>query len=262
MARSSLKNVIRLIDEVQEALPIEQSFLNDLKRSIEMTDVKNHRVPSQMYKPSSMECIRNMYYQRTGATEDPQSPSFNLIGICNSGSDTHIRIQQAVCDMIENGMDCEYVDVEQFVKQRELNDLTIVSKNGMETKLRHDKYHLSFMCDGIIRYKGHYYILELKTEGSNKWFNRKGVDPTHYDQGTAYATVFGLDEVIFVYIDRDMLNMKSFMFEVTGDMKQTLIGKITDCDGYVEKMITPPKPEVSKKACEYCHYKSRCRSEK
>lgn len=259
MARNSLKNVCRLIQTAKETLPPEQDFLTDLKRSIELTADKAQRLPSKTYKPSGMNCIRASYYQLTGTQPDPSSSNYTLVGICNSGTDIHVRIQTAVEQMKENGMDCEYIDVADFVIQRCLEDVNIISKNGMETKLYHKKLNMSFMCDGIIKYKNHYYILELKTENSYKFANRKDVDPSHYNQGIAYSLAFGIDQVLFVYINRDVLDMKAFMFNVTGEMKEGLVGYITDCDGYVERKIAPPKPEnVSKKACSYCVYKTQC----
>ena len=262
MARNSLKNVMRLIETAKETLPPEQDFLNDLKRSIELTADKGSKLPSKTYKPSGMNCIRASYYQLMGVQPDESSSSYSLIGICNSGTDIHVRIQTAVEQMKDNGMDCEYVDVAEFVKNRNLDYLNIVSKNGMETKLYHKKLNMSFMCDGIIRYKNHYYILELKTESSYKFMNRKDVDPSHYNQGTAYSLAFGLDQVLFVYINRDVLDMKAFMFNVTGEMKEGLVGYIEDCDGYVSRMIVPPKPEnVTKKACNYCGYRNQCRKD-
>lgn len=263
MARNSLKNVFRLIDSVQNQLPPEQDFLNDLKRSIEMTDEKNNRLPSKTYKPSGMNCIRQSYYQIIGIEPDKSSSSYTLVGICNSGTDIHIRIQTAIEQMKDNGMDCEYIDVSTFVNQRNLTDLEIVSKSGMETKLYHKKLNMSFMCDGIVRYKGKYYILELKTENSYKFMNRKDVDPSHYNQATAYSLAFGLDDVLFVYISRDVLDMKSFMFHVTDEMRENLKNYICECDGYVSNKIAPPKPEsVERKTCNYCNYKSRCKKDK
>lgn len=262
MARNSLKNVCRLINTVKETLPPEQDFLNDLKRSIEITADKYTRLPSKTYKPSGMNCIRQSYYQIIGVEPDPSSSSYSMVGICNSGTDIHVRIQNAVEQMKENGMDCEYIDVADFVKQRNLDYLDIVSKNGMETKLYHKKLNMSFMCDGIIRYKGHYYILELKTESSFKFINRKSVDISHYHQGIAYSLAFGIDEVLFVYINRDVLDMKSFMFNVTQEMKIELVSYIEECDGYVNRKIVPPKPDdVPKKACSYCGYKTQCKKD-
>ena len=264
MARNSLKNVAKLIASAKEEIPIEQQFLNDLKRSIEIDADSGYSLPSRTYKPSGMNCIRASYYQVSGIEPDKSSSNYTMVGICNSGTDIHVRIQTAVERMKENDMDCEYIDVQQFVNSRRLTDtLQIVSKNGMETKLYHKKLNMSFMCDGIIRYKNHYYILELKTENSYKFMSRKGVDPSHYHQGTAYSIAFGLDEVLFVYISRDVLDMKAFMFNVTDEMKQELIGYITDCDGYVARKIVPPKPEdVAKKTCNYCIYKTQCGKDK
>ena len=90
--------------------------------------------------------------------------------------------------------------------------------------------------------------------------NRSGVDPSHYNQGTAYSIAFGLDDVLFVYISRDILDMKAFMLHVTDEMKQNLVGYIEECDSYVKRMIAPPKPNnVTKKACSYCGYKNQCK---
>ena len=262
MARNSLKNVCRLIETAKETLPPEQDFLNDLKRSIEMTADKEQRLPSRTYKPSGMNCIRASYYQLTEAQPDPSSASYANVGICNSGTDIHVRIQTAVEQMKDNGMDCEYVSVSDYVKSRNLDYLDIVSQNGMETKLYHKKLNMSFMCDGIIKYKNHYYILELKTESSYKFINRKDVDKSHYKQGTAYSIAFDIPEVLFVYINRDVLDMKAFMFVPTDEMKQDLIGYIEDCNSYVSTLIAPPKPkDVEKKTCSYCMYKTQCRKD-
>lgn len=260
MARNSLKNVFRLIDEAKQLQSVEQSFLSDLKRSIELTDEKNSRKPSQTYKPSSMNCIRNMYFQVTGQEPDKANSSACLVGICESGTDRHERVQNAVSHMKDNGIDCEYVDVAKFVKSRNLDYLEVVSKQGHETKLYHKTLNMSFLCDGIIRYKGKYYILEIKTESIYKWQNRHGVNEAHHNQATAYSTALGIDEVIFLYINRDNTDMKSFLFTVTDSMKAELVGKIEKCDEYVKNLTCPPKPEnADNKMCQYCSYRNSCR---
>ena len=262
MSRQSLKNLCRLIDDANNESPIEQQFLGDLKRSIEMTARAESREPSKTYKPSSMTCIRNMYYQVTGVPQDEGFTPYTLVGICNSGTDIHERTQKYVDLMRANGIDCDYVNVADYVRERNLDNIEIVSQQGMETKLYHKTYNMSFLCDGIIRYKGKYYILELKTESAYKWQVRKGVDPKHYAQGTAYSVAFGIDQVIFVYINRDILDMKAFMFEPTQDMKNDLVGKILNCDSYVSEHKLPPKPDdVPKSVCEFCSYRISCRND-
>lgn len=262
MARNALKNIIQLINNTLDETEPEKAFLQDLKRSIEMTDKKNFRKGSASYKPSSMGCMRQMYYVRTGTDPDTTDSSFQLIGICNNGTDTHVRIQTYVSLMRENGMDCDYIDVAKFVECRELDDIEIVSRSGMETKLFHKSLHLSFLCDGIIKYQGVYYILELKTEGSNKFWSRDGVDPNHYNQATCYSIALGLDSVIFVYINRDSYDMKAFELKVTDEMKNNVVGTILNCEDFVSMGKVPPKPEIpNKKACMYCNFKDKCNKE-
>lgn len=263
MSRSALKSVLRMLDESTNEGSVEENFLIDLKRSIELTDEKNRRLPSQTYKPSGMNCIRSMYYQVIGAIPTETSSNYSMVGICNAGSDIHQRIQQAVLDMKSNGVDCEYINVADYVRSRNLDYLEIVKEpdfehHDYETKLYHKILNMSFLCDGIIKYKGKYYILELKTEASFKFNGRTDVDPKHHNQGTAYSLAFGIDDVVFVYINRDLLDMRSFMFHVTDEMRQKLVDKIQECDSYVQSKKVPPKPEISAKACQYCSYKTQC----
>lgn len=260
MARNSLNNVLALIDEAKEGQAVELRFLADLKRSIELTADKSSRKPSQTYKPSSMNCIRNMWYQVTGATPDTSNCSACLVGICESGTDRHERVQNAVSQMQSNGMDCEYIDVAKFVKSRNLEYLNVVAKQGNETKLYHKMLNMSFLCDGIIRYKGKYYILEIKTESIYKWQMRTNVNPQHHNQAIAYSVALGLDDVIFLYINRDNTDMKAYMFHVTDSMKESLVGRIEECDQCVKKLACPPKPKnADTKMCQYCAYRNSCR---
>ncbi len=263
MARNSLKNVLRLIDDIKEELPVEQSFLNELNKTTELENDKNKRETSQTYKPSSMTCIRNMYYQVVGHPQDSGGSDYALIGICDSGTDIHERTQKTVEKMKENGFDCEYVNVADFVANRGLDYLEIKGQNagGTETKLYHKKLNMSFLCDGIVKYRGKYYILELKTEAGFKWQSRNGVDPKHYAQGTAYSIALGIPDVIFVYINRDVLTRKAYMFTPTDDMKEELLGKISECDNYVRDHILPAKPsDLPKTACTYCAYYNSCKN--
>lgn len=263
MARQSLKNVARLIAQAKEELPVEQDFINDLKRSIEMTADKDTYIPSKTYKPSSMNCIRQSYYMIKGIAQDEGGSNYNGIAICETGTDRHERIQNAVADMVNNGMDCEYIDVAEFVKSRKLDYLDIVSKQGNETKLYHKTLNISFLCDGIIKYHNHYYIIEFKTEGSSKFFARNGVDASHYNQATTYSLALGLPEVIFVYISRDTLDMKCYLFNVTDDMKNGIVAYIDECDGYIKRGVVPPIPvDIARKTCSYCPYSTQCRKDK
>ena len=255
-----MKNILNLIDSVTEELPVEQCFLNDLERAIELEDASSDYVPSRTYKPSGMRCMRENYYIITGVEPEKEERNYTNIGICNSGSDIHERIQTAVANMKKFDMDCEYVDVAEFVNLRHLDYLEVKGKQGVETKMYHKNMNMSFLCDGIIKYKKKYYILELKTETANKFWKRTGVDKGHYNQATAYSIALGIDNVLFVYISRDMLEMKSFMLEVTDDMKNNLLSYIETCNQYIADKKVPPALD-DKRKCGYCNYKKQCRKD-
>lgn len=263
MARQSLKNVSRLIELANKELPVNEQFLEDYKRSIEMTDEKNVGLPSPTFKPSSLNCARGCYYQIMQIQPDVGHSSFNMIGICNSGTDIHVRVQTAVMQMKDNGIDCEWIDVETFIKERGLDYLIVREKKGTETKLYDTRYgtYISFMCDGIIKYKGKYYILEIKTESSNKWYPRTEVDPKHHKQAISYSNSFGIDEVLFMYVERDLLNVKAFIFKVSDSMREELVKFFTTVQGYVERKIAPPKGAVTPTSCRYCSYQTQCKKD-
>ena len=258
----SKSNVSRLIDIGKTKDPIEKQFLDDLKRSIEIDDEKHSgRIASKTFKPSSMQCKRNSYFQLIGAKQDKGSSSFTMVGICNSGSDIHERIQKSVSLMCQNGMKAYFIDVGGYVKDQELNDIEVRDQRGFETKLYNKRYNISFMCDGIIEYKGKDYILEIKTETSRKWFTRTGVDKKHYNQAIAYSLSMKLDNVIFIYVSRDTLDMKSYMFTVDDSMRKELVDYIEDVSGYAKRHIPPPKDDtIRRNVCEYCSYKSVCKT--
>lgn len=251
MARSNIKNVMRLIDIANNQLPIEQQFLQELKSSIEKQTEQNSYKPSKTIKPSSFNCIRNAYFQLIGAEPENSKSTYQLTGICDSGTDRHIRIQQALENMKKTiNADCEYINVADFIKQRNLTDLQVKGQSGMETKLYNTKYNMSFMTDGIIKYNSKYFIFEFKTETADKFYKRQDVDPSHHNQAICYSLNFGIDNVLFLYENRNTLDLKAYIFNVNDDMKQDLVGKIALCEESVRKLKPPAKPiDVTKKAC-------------
>lgn len=265
MARQSAKNLRRLIQSSTEVVPLEKSFVEDLKRSIEMTDTKNSRPGSNNYKPSSMKCIRQCYYTRMSKPQK-RDASYCLVGICNSGSMTHEFLQYHISKMKDNGMDVEYVNVGDFIRSRGIENLEIQKdsdiENGVfETKLLDTKRHISFLCDGLLRIDGKYVILEIKTESQYKFISRSDVNPEHHNQATIYSAELGIKNVLFLYTSRDNSDLKAYIYTPSDEQKDKLFNMIDTCEGYVNRQIAPPKPEdVSKSTCMYCNYKDLCKA--
>ena len=263
MARLNFANLNKLVkSSSEEGVADSQRFLMELQTSIEKTDEQHKKKPGTLaYKPSSMNCVRMMYYYMTGASKDEQSMGSELIGICESGTDRHERIQQAIIDMKGNGFDCEYVNVADYIREHDVPDLEILEQSGYETKLRHTKLNLRFMCDGIIKYRGKYYILEIKTESSFKWQSRTAVDEGHYTQACTYSHAIGIADVMFVYENRDNCGKKCFIYTPSQQQINDLVlSKIKDCDTHLLENRVPAIPtSVAAKTCRFCDYKTICR---
>jgi len=263
MARLNFSNLTKLAkNSTSEGVADSQRFLIELQKSIEKTDSDHRGKPTSIaYKPSSMNCVRMMYYYMTGTPKDEEPSSSELVGICESGTDRHERIQQAVMDMKENGFDCEYLNVADYIKENNVPDLQVIEQKGYETKLWHSKLNLRFMCDGVIRYRGKYYILEIKTEASFKWNSRTDVDEGHYTQACTYSHTIRIPDVLFLYENRDNCSKKAYIFTPTQEqIKDLVLDKIHDCDTHIKENRVPAIPgNISAKTCRYCDYKAICK---
>lgn len=261
MVNKALKNIHNLIKASKEQIPAHEAFLNDLVATI--CKSQEIRQPSATYKPSSLICVRNMYYQIMGAEPNKEIVDESLIGMADIGTHRHEFLQSHVMKMADLGIDCEWVDIEKYVEEhcKELGT-TVVKKSGFEYKCFNEKYNMSFLCDGIIKYKGTYYILEIKTESSFKWSKRVGVDEKHKPQACCYSLCFGIDKVLFLYENRDTCVKKAYLYKPTQEEKQQeVLDKLEKCQSYVNDCLPPPKTE-NKRDCAYCKYSEICKKEK
>ena len=120
MGKVNLSRICKLVDIANnEDKSVADSFLADLSYAIrKYEEINQPETVSKSYKPSSLHCIRNMYYQVTGQKLETNSAiSSDFIGICQSGTNRHNDIQSAISNMKELNIDCEYVNVAKYVKE-------------------------------------------------------------------------------------------------------------------------------------------------
>ena len=259
MARKSLFELIN--NASKEEHDYASEFLTDLTFSIEKYDKIHEHASSNTISPSSMKCERGMVYKLIGTEKDKEKRSYQIIDICQSGSQRHEAIQQSICNMKEIGLDCEYVNVKDYVEEHNL-PLRIGKEGTFETHLYSDKHRASFLCDGIIKYKGIYYILEIKTESSGKFLKQKDVMEKHKNQAIAYSLFLGIPSIMFLYENRDILSKKTFIYTPTKKEKKELEEKIFRCLQNASNNVIPEKPkEYGRDLCQYCPYKNRCENE-
>ena len=246
-------------------------FLNGLTYTIEKLNQDNKHMPSATFSPSSMKCDRQMIYKLLSVPIDDKKDSYQLVGICENGTARHECIQSYVNKMKDAGIDCEYINVAEYVREHKL-PLKIGKESNFidefETHLytRHDlggdnpfPYDSSFLCDGIIKLKDKYFILEIKTQASMKAMRQTDVQEDHKAQATAYSLFLGINDVMFLYEDRDLLGKKCFIYSPTEEEKNNLQDRLLKDWAMYKNNIVCAKPNLDRKVCQFCNYKKECR---
>lgn len=261
---SPRKRLGKLIVAATRSLPINKIFAADVMKAIELIELKGERTPSPYYKPSSMNCLRQMFFMRVGQTPDVIPTEYNSVGMADTGTHRHVFIQEVLIKMEELGFDWRYIDVAEYIQMKQRQgkclDIEVKEKHGAETHLVHKALNISFMCDGVLQHipTGEYYLFEFKNQISFKYADKMAVDPEHENQVTCYCMCLDLDKALVLYENRDncMLTCPE-VYEVTQEQKQKIVDLLLECESYVEKLVPPPKPENTK-ACKWCKYKSSC----
>jgi len=263
MANSRFK-IGKLVRAAVNRQPLNKAFLSDLMAVIELADMNESRKPSRYYKPSSMVCLRQMFFTRVGEIADDVRVEYNVIGMADTGSRRHTAIQEALMKMSGFGYDWKYLDVEEYLKKKWASgkclDIQIKGKRGAETHLFHKTLLISFMCDGIIEQlsTGAHFLFEFKNQISFKYNGKDFVDEEHIDQVSCYGMCLDLDYALVLYENRDSCALECpEVFKITAKLKQQIIDKLLECESYVERLVPPPK-YIDTKPCRWCKYKTAC----
>nr|DAO76990.1 MAG TPA: Exonuclease [Caudoviricetes sp.]DAV68701.1 MAG TPA: Exonuclease [Caudoviricetes sp.] len=256
MVKSNLTRIAKMVRAGNSEGPA-SSFVNSLTQVIERTQPEYK--PSTYYKPSGVGgCLRQMYFERTGQAIRSNADS-NLVAMGEAGTFRHEVLQEYLVKMSSIENDFEWLNVAEFLDKNPVEG-TIVDerfkKNDYETKCKNELLQLSFLCDGLIRYRGKLYILEIKTETMFKFTKHTEPYEEHKMQATCYGMCLGVDDVMFLYENRDNFEKKAYTFHITDEMKNQVLEKLTTCEEYVEKGESP-KIYCSSAYCPYCRKEGR-----
>ena len=255
-----LKSLIKAAEGKNAAnVSFEDKFIKEYKAAVQRQEERERQVyPSDYFRPSSMYgCERMLFFQRihSGSSNGDQMDT-NLIEICNSGTDRHLRIQHLVEDM--EGVEC--LDLEDAVKEAQQKGIKTEfvgwNEDHTEARCKNDELHIFFQPDGVIHFLGRDAILEIKTESTYQHSNRYEPKEDHKYQATCYGMGLGIDYVLFLYEDRNFCGKKAYLWKITDEMKATVLSKIQRVTKAIEIGIPPEKDENK---CTYCMYKHECK---
>lgn len=165
-------------------------------------------IPADYFRPSSMYgCERMLYFMRTGEEQDKEEHDINLMEICHSGTDRHLRIQH----LVESMEGVKTLDLEEMVKEAQAKgvntDFVGWNEDHTEARCKNDELSIWFQPDGVLNFMGKDVILEIKTESTYQHSKRYEPKMDHKYQATCYGLGLGIDYILFFYEDRNFCTL-------------------------------------------------------
>ena len=117
-----------MIKRATQKLPVEQEFLDSLKKVVVSENKPRPRSP--YFRPSSLNCARLMYFDLVQEQTDNTEEDYSGIRICETGSNSHENLQRYCTLLKQYNTKFEYYDVERYVEEKNLNYLQVVSRIG------------------------------------------------------------------------------------------------------------------------------------
>lgn len=190
--------------------------------------------------PSSLmdDCVRQMYYEFTDVEySDPVTRKIDarLQRIFDTGTWWHIYIQVMLW---EAGL------LEQA-----------------EAPVKSRKKRLDGRADGILKHNGKRMLLEIKTIGS---FQFPKVKFTPFDkheyQASLYASELGIDEIVYMYINKDTSEIQIHVKPPNGKFVTMANEKIEELNEDIKNRTVPTRvcKDVNSAKAKDCPFKSHC----
>ena len=233
-------------------------FLAMYKTNVRDGLLSDMHMPSKTFAPSSLRCKRQQWFRLRGTKPDVfNEPDVTLDFIADLGTHCHENIQSNLEKFLGDG----WLDVESYLKDHNPGYSYTCEKSGYETRIKVDNPAIKFACDGLIRFEGEIYLLEIKT--SERKSMEKLVMPKseHLDQIKCYCTLLNVENAMVVYQDRQYGSLKCFTYHVSDDDRKYILDIFEDVYIHVKRNIVPSALPVGDKWCNssYCRYFKTCR---
>ena len=220
---------------------------------------KNAKPKSKTFAPSSCRCKRISWFRLRGVEPDRLSKVDQVLNFtAQIGTACHEIIQSNLKDCLQEN----WISVEDYLNKFPIPYQYKLTQSGFETQVKIlDPYPIQFACDGIIYFKGKYYLLEIKTSEYASFQELTDPKSEHVDQIKTYCTFLNISDVLVLYQERQYGELKCYEMHVSDVEKQSVIEDckyVIDC---VSNNIAPDKLPAGDKWCTpgHCIYYQRCK---
>ena len=230
-----------------------QTLENAIKQDIQE---QINRPISRTFAPSCIRCKRKSWFRLRGAAADMLSePDTVMDFTAMVGTATHEYVQSK----LSKALGAEWIEVEDYLKEFPIPYKYSLTKSGYETLIELSDPPMKFACDGIIKIRGAYYLLEIKSSEYESWRSLSTSKEHHLDQIKTYSTILNIPHVLTLYVDRLYGNMKSYEHTVSEDEMSQVRQGIAYVQQMAEACIAPERLPNGDYMCSNCEYKLKCR---
>lgn len=240
---------------------VSSEFL-DMYNAYQETQIldKRNKPSHQTFAASSFRCDRRSWFRLRGVQPDvPKKADVHLEFSAEIGTACHRIIQRN----LKAALGDAWVSVEDYLSTHPIPyeyELT-PSEDSLEVNVSISNPPIRFACDGIVIWKGKYYLLEIKTSEFSSWSDLTGPKSEHIDQVKCYTAMLGLSGVLMMYQDRQYGDIKCYELTVSDSDKSEVIERMNRVLKAVEYNIAPEPLSPGDKWCQpsYCPYYKKCK---
>ena len=223
---------------------------------------KNAEPKHRTFAPSQMRCDRVSWFRLRGTAPDRiKSPDRTLNFTAQVGTACHEAIQKRLSTSLDHDWISvqEWIDMNpEFFKDYDM-DVTV---KGYESQIDlRSPYPVRFACDGIFRFEDKIRLLEIKTAEFSSLNDLTSPKEKHLDQIKCYATLLGIEDVIFLYQDRQYGELKCFEVTVSKIEQDEVRKKMDNVMHLAEVNIAPEGLPIGDPDCtqNMCLYYNVCK---
>ncbi len=211
------------------------------------------------FAASSFRCNRRSWFRLRGVEPDNVKVVDRTLNFtAEIGTACHRIIQSNLKDALKD----DWISVEDHLKSIDFpyQYSLKVDDSGFEHQIEIVSPPIRFACDGIIRWRGKKYLLEIKTSEFSSWNSMTDPKEEHVDQIKCYATLLQLSGVLFLYQDRQYGEFKCYEVKITDIERQEVLNRFEYVMDMVKKNLAPEPLPRGDKWCTsaMCPYYKKC----
>lgn len=219
---------------------------------------RNSEPKHKTFAPSSFRCPRISWFRLRGVQPDVVSkPDRTMEFSAQIGTACHVEIQKN----LQQALGDDWIDVETYLNDHPVQYEYELKKAGLETQITVYNPPVRFACDGIIRWKGEIYLLEIKTSEFTSFDELTDPKDKHVDQIKCYATLLGINHVLVLYQDRQYGGLKCYEMTITLSDNKFVLDRFKYVMDMVEANLAPEGLPKGDAWCtsSMCPYYAKCK---